>query len=183
MGAALDLVTLEAQQFREIQLNKWAFLYTLNVVVPNGGTFPAQLPIEEDAEFFCQSFTGSCYGPCDQYGIKSINASTDFPLAGTAVPSGAGLPAIADRGLTVSFTDQGSGRTLSNGYIALETIASPGYGVSRTIPQPFKYWVLRNSKLQFDIRNRDTAVGSGDTTLYHFLSLTLYGFKYNVPKV
>ncbi len=178
-----QLVTLEAQQFRETQISKWGFLYTLNVAVPNNSTFPAQLPIEEDAEFFCHSFTGSCYGPTNSLGVKALNASTDFPLAGTAVPSGAGLPAIADRGLMFNITDQGAGRTLANGFIAAETILSPGYGLSRSIPQPFRYWGLRNSKLQFDIRNRDTALGAGDTTLYHYLSLTIYGFKYNVPKL
>ncbi len=173
--AASDLVTLEAKQFRETQLSRWAFLYTLNVAVPNNSTFPAILPIEEDAEFRILNFTGSAYGPCDSAGVRSLNASTDFPLAGTAVPSGAGLPAIADRGLQVQITDMGAGRSLTNGLISIETILTPGYGLARTVPQKFEYWVLRNSKLQFDFRNRDTVSG-----LYHFVSMTFYGFKYNV---
>lgn len=183
MPGASDLVTLEAAQFRSQQLSRWCFIYSLNVAIQNGQTFPAVLPIEEDAEFLAVSMTGSCYGPCsDLLGTKALNASTDFPLAGTAVPSGAGLPAIADRGLSLRITDQGAGRVLTNGFVPVETLLTPGYGLSRTVPQPLRYYLLRNSQLQFDIRNRDTAVGAGETPLYHFLSLSIYGFKYQVPR-
>ena len=178
-SSAGDLVTIEAHQFREQQLTRWMFQFTLNVAVANGSTFPAVLPIEEDAEFMAVSMTGSAYGPTDIEGRKVLNASTDFPLAGTAVPSGAGLPAIADRGLTMQITDQGAGRTLTSGFVPVETILTPGYGQQRTVPQPLRYYVLRNSKLQFDIRNRDSAVGPDSEVLYHYLSLTLYGFKFN----
>ncbi len=174
---ASELIALQAQGFRTQQLSRWAYLYTLNVAVANNTTFPAILPIEQDAEFLIKSFTGSCYGPCDVNGVRSINASTDFPLAGTAVPSGATLPAVADRGLMLKITDTGAGRELTYGFVSAETILSPGYGVARTIPQPFEYYTLRNSKIQFDIRNRDTTAG-----LYHFISLTFYGFKFNAPQ-
>lgn len=182
MNAAQELVATEAAHFRAQQLNKWAFMYTLNVVVRNGETFPAILSIEEDAEFQAIHITGSAYGPCSQLGVKLLNANTNFPLAGTAVPSGVGLPAIADRGLAIRITDQGAGRTLTNGFIPVETFLTPGYGLTRTVPQPLKYYLLRNSQLQFDIRNRDTAVSGGETVYHHYLSLCIYGFKYQVPK-
>lgn len=182
-NAAQSLVTLEARNFREQQLTKWSFMYTLNVVVRNGETFPAVLSIEEDAEFMAVSITGSAYGPCDEQGVKLLDENTNFPLAGTSVPSGAGIPAIADRGLSIRITDQGAGRTLTNGFIPVETLLSPGYGLARAVPQPLRYYLLRNSQLQFDIRNRDTAVSNGEgVTCHHYLSLCIYGFKYQVPK-
>jgi hypothetical protein len=183
MSSARDLVTLEAAQFRQQQLSRWCFVYSLNVAVRNGETFPAILPIEEDAEFLAISMTGSAYGPCiNELGVKALNAETDFPLAGTASPSGANLPAIADRGLSIRITDQGAGRVLTNGFIPVETILTPGYGVSRTVPQPLRYYLLRNSQLQFDIRNRDTATGPEGAPLYHLLSISIYGFKFQVPR-
>lgn len=168
-----NVIAMEATQFRQKQLSRYAYLYTLNVVVANNTTFPAVLPIEQDADFLITSITGSAYGPCDINGVRSLNASTDFPLAGTASPSGATLPAVADRGLMIQITDTGAGRTLTNGFIPVECLLSPGYGVARSIPQPFEYFVLRNSKLAFDIRNRDTQSG-----LYHSVSISIYGFKY-----
>lgn len=173
-----NIVALEARQFSEMQLSKWAFLYVLNVAVDNNTTFPAELRITSDADFHVQSMTGSCYGPCNSNGVRSIDASTDFPLAGTLVPSGAGLGAYADRGLMLKISDSGSNRELTSGFVPAETLLSPGYGISKTVEHPFKYWIRKSSTFRFDIRNRDTTA-----ELFHFISITLYGFKYGAPGV
>src|SRR5436309_1862638 len=102
----MNTVQQEAAHFREVQVNKYGFLYALNVPVANGTTLPAVLTIEEDADFLVEKFTGSAYGPTDVNGIRQTASATDFPLAGTTV-------GFADRGLTVRVTDSGSGRVLT----------------------------------------------------------------------
>lgn len=168
-----NIVELQAKDLRQKQLSRYAYFYTLPVVVANNTTYPAILAVEQDADMLFTSFTGTAYGPCDANGVRLINAETDFPLAGTASPSGAGLPAVADRGISLRIMDTGSGITLTNGLIPVETLLTPGYGVARTVPQPFEYFALRNSKIQFDIHNRDTVAEQ-----YHFICITLYGYKF-----
>ena len=163
----MDTVQNEAAYFRRVQVNKYGFLYALNVPVANNGTLAAVLTIEEDADFLVEKFTGSAYGPTDVNGIRQLASATDFDLAGTAA-------GYADRGLTVKMTDSGSGRVLSNGYVPVETILTPGYGISLFTPFNFKYWIRKSSKILFDFRNRDTTAGG----LYHFCSLVLHGYKY-----
>lgn len=163
----MDTVQQEAAHFRRVQLNKYGFLYALNVPVANDSTLPAILTIEEDCDFLIEKVTGSAYGPTDVNGIRQLAANTDFDLAGTTA-------GYADRGLTVRVTDAGAGRVLTSGYVPVETILTPGYGVSMFTPFNFKYWTRRNSKLQLDFRNRDTTAGG----YYHFVSIVLHGYKY-----
>jgi len=172
----MEAVIQEAAHFRAIQLSKYQFAYVLNIAVANNTTLPAFLTIEQDADFKIERITGSCLGPTDVNGVRSVNASTIFPLAGTAVPSGAGLGAYADRGLLARITDTGAGRELTSGFIPLETILTPGYGLQKSMDFPFNYYALRNTKFRFDIRNRDTTA-----ELFHFCSIVLTGFKYNTP--
>ncbi len=164
----MDPVTLEAANFRKVQLTKYSFLYALNVPVANNTTLPALLTIEEDADFLVESFTGSCYGPTDVNGARQSGVATIFPLAGTTT-------GYADRGVMANVTDTGSGRKLTSGFVPLETILSPGYGASPSLqqPYPFKYMIKRSSKLQFDLRNRDTTAN-----YYHFVSIVMKGVKY-----
>lgn len=163
----MDPTQLEAQNFRRIQVTKWAFIYALNVPVQNNTTLPAILTVEEDADFLCERITGSAYGPTDVNGARSTASATIFPLAGTTV-------GYADRGVMTQIKDTGAGRLLSNGFVPLETILSPGYGLSLSSPYPFKYMFKRNSKIQFDLRNRDTTAN-----LYHFVSICFHGTKYS----
>jgi hypothetical protein len=172
----MEAVNNEAAHFRAIQLSKFQFAYVLNIAVANNSTLPAFLTIQQDADFKIERITGSCLGPTDANGIRSIDASTDFPLAGTAVPSGPGLGAYADRGLLARITDTGAGRELTSGFIPLETILTPGYGLSKGPDFPFSYYALRNSNFRFDLRNRDTT-----DDLFHFCSIVLTGYKYDVP--
>jgi hypothetical protein len=162
----MENTELEIEQFRRIQINKWAFMYVLNVPVANNSSFPALLSIEEDADFVIHSITGSAYGPTDVNGIRQSAVATVFPQAGTTV-------GYADRGVSTKITDTGSGRVLTSGWVPLECILSPGYGVSLQNPFPFKHPIRKNSKLQFDLRNRDTTA-----SYYHYCSIVLNGIKY-----
>lgn len=163
----MNPVQQEAAHFRAVQVNKYGFFYALNIPVANNTTLPAILTIDEDADFMCEKITGSAYGPTDVNGVRQTASATIFPLAGTTL-------GYADRGLTVKVTDTGAGRVLTNGFVPLETILTPGYGVAMFTPFLFKYFVRRNSKLQFDLRNRDTTAGG----LYHFVSIVLQGNKF-----
>lgn len=164
----MEPTLIEAQNFRKVQLTKYAFIYALNVPVANNTTLPAMLTIEEDADFLVQSITGSCYGPTDVNGARQSGVASIFPLAGTTL-------GYADRGVMAKLTDTGAGRTLTSGFVPLETILSPGYSMSPSLqtPYPFKYSIKRNSKIQFDLRNRDTTAN-----YFHFVSICLHGFKF-----
>lgn len=162
----METAQLEAANFRRIQQSKYAFIYVLNVPVANNTTLPAFLTIEEDADFMVTAITGSVLGPTDVNGARQVTAATIFPLAGTTV-------GYADRGVMAKVTDAGSGRVLTSSFVPLETILSPGYGLSLDSQYPFKYLILKNSKIQFDLRNRDTTAG-----YYHFVSIALHGTKY-----
>ncbi len=164
----MDPVSIEAANFRRVQLTKYAFIYVLNVPVANNTTLPAFLTIEEDADFLVHSITGSAYGPTDVNGARQAPTATIFPLAGTTV-------GYADRGVMAKVTDAGAGRVLTSSFVPLETILTPGYGLSLDTPYPFKYLIKKNSKIQFDLRNRDTTA-----SYYHFVSIALHGTKYTV---
>jgi len=49
---------------------------------------------------------------------------------------------------------------------------------------PFQYFFLRNSKVQFDVRNNENTVYGGSTVVTGAcsFSITLHGFKYMVSE-
>lgn len=156
----------EAAHFRRIQLSKYTFWYTLNAVIPNNSTLPCFIDIDEDADFMIEKITGSCLGPTDLNGVRSLAGATDFDMAGTTA-------GYADRGLSARITDVGAGRNLTKGFLPLETLLSPGYGLSLFQAYLAKYFARKNSKIQWDIFNRDTAAN-----LFHAVSIVLHGSKY-----
>lgn len=159
-------VSQEAAHFRQVQLGKYDYTYVLNISVANNTTLPAILTIEQDADFFIERVTGSCYGPTDVNGVRQLASATDFDMAGTTA-------GYADRGLMMKITDTGAGRELTNGFVPAELILSPGYSITLHQPYPFRYFALRNTKFRFDLRNRDTAAN-----LFHTISIAVNGFKY-----
>lgn len=159
-------VSQEAAHFRQVQLGKYDYTYVLNISVANNTTLPAILTIEQDADFFIERITGSCYGPTDANGVRQLLSNTDFDMAGTTA-------GYADRGLMLKLTDTGAGRELTNGFVPAELMLSPGYGIALHQPYPFRYFALRNTKFRFDIRNRDTVA-----ELFHTISIAVNGYKY-----
>jgi len=155
---------------RNVQKYKFNYSYAIEANVAASTTTPFTLAIEQDADFLIEKMTGSCLGPVDANGIPQV-ANTDFPQPGIAAGAG-----HAGRGLTVSIVDTGAGRDLTSGYLALETILSPGYGVEMHLPYPIKYFARRNSKIKWDFRNRDTQGR-------HLVDVTLNGFKFQMPEM
>lgn len=173
-------VIAEIQTASKIQRVKYWFTYTVTSTILNGSTRPLLITIEQDADFQILELTASCNGPVNEdatpigtagSATDGQTALTDFPLFGDTTQSA--------RGLTVQITDTGAGRVLTSGEIPIENIGTPGYGQQLYIPYKFKYLALRNTKLRFDVRNRDLATTSPDgLDEYHEISLGLTGFKY-----
>lgn len=171
-------VIAEIETAKKIQRVKYWFTYTVTSTILNGSTKPLLLTIEQDADFQIQELTISCNAPVNEDGTPIGTGATvgetgvtDFPLFGNTEQ--------ASRGLTVQITDTGAGRLLTSGEIPVENIGTPAYGQQLYIPYKLKYLALRNTKLRFDVRNRDLAVTtpSGEDQ-YHEISIGLTGFKY-----
>lgn len=177
---AESTVQIEAQDLRDKQAYKYNFTFPQSVVVPNNGQRAFQIVVDADADFYAERLTGSALGPCESTGLRQIAQPTDFPYLGTTL-------GFADRGLMVSIKDGGSRIDLTDGFVPLELIFTPGYDVGTFyIPFPFKYFIRRNSKLVFTFINRDTKVAlavaplAAGATMYHFVSASLNGMKYLV---
>jgi hypothetical protein len=173
-------VQIEAQDLRDKQAYKYNFTFPQSVVVPNNGQRAFQIVVDADADFYAERLTGSALGPCDANGLRQVSQPTDFPYLGTTL-------GFADRGLMVNVKDGGSRIDLTDGYVPLELIFTPGYDVGTFyIPFPFKYFIRRNAKLVFTFINRDTKVAlavaplAAGATMYHFVSASLNGTKYLV---
>ncbi|HEX3100395.1 MAG TPA: hypothetical protein VHQ01_01310 [Pyrinomonadaceae bacterium] len=170
-------VEIEAQDHRDKQAYRYKFIFPQSVAVPNNGQRAFQIVVDADADFYAERLTGSALGPTDASGVRLLTMPTQFPLVGA---SGVGY---ADRGLMVSIKDGGSRIDLTDGFVPLELIFTPGYDIGTFyIPFPFKYYVRRNSKIVFTFINRDKAVDPSQTPqiLYHFVSASLDGNKYLV---
>lgn len=157
-------VANEVAHQRELQAQKWNYTYTLSGSIAGQATLPFTLTIEQGTDFICQWLTASAYS------YDSENAST-FPI-----PNSAGSTAWAGRGLSVNIVETRSGRELTSGFVALELLGTPGYGLNFQQPYPFKNFFWRNSKIRFDIRNRDSA----DRT--HYFDIALNGYKVVTPQ-
>jgi len=160
----------EAAYKRETQKYKYNYTYTVSAIVNPQQTLPVILTIEQDADFYIIQITGSAFGPVNSDGIPS-GGSTDFNMPGTTV-------GFAGRGLSLALTDTGAGRDLTNGYVPVELILTPGYDIGFHLPYVFKYWARRNSKLKFDFRNRDNLTNDAK----HQIDIALNGYKYAMPE-
>lgn len=191
---AKAVVTMEGDDLESKQAARYKFAYPQVVAVPNNGQRQAQVVVDEDADFYAERLTGSCLGPTDQNGVRLAGQQpaaqnpnvppqpTNFPFIGTT-------NGFADRGLMVRIFEGGSTLMLTDGYVPVELIFTPGYDPGTFhIPYPFKYYIKRNSKIVFDFINRDQTVPvavAGYTTpsiLYHFAGLSLDGYKYLTTK-
>jgi hypothetical protein len=149
---------------RDSQKMKWFYIYTLSgSVVGGNGITPFSITIEQGTDFLCDFITGSAF---------SFNPTTNssFPIPATS--NGQAVAAWAARGLTTKITDTRAGRTLTSGFLPFELFCTPGYGLSFIKPFPFRYTMLRNSKIQFDITNLD------NSSQAHYFNIALIGNKY-----
>jgi len=174
----MNPILAEIETAKKVQRVKYWFTYTVSSTIQNGASKPLLLTVEQDADFHIHEMTMACMGAVNEDGTPigtgataGETAVTDFPLFGNT--------AQAMRGLTVQITDTGAGRTLTSGEVPVENIGTPAYGQQLYIPFKMKYLAQRNSKIRFDVRNRDLAVTtpSGDTQ-YHEITIGLHGYKY-----
>jgi hypothetical protein len=169
---ALSTVITELRHQREVQKNKDLFCYTLALAIPNNSDRTATLNIENDADFICERVTGHIIAPANEFGVRVVDAETDYPLVGTVV-------GYAEHGLSVKITDT-SDRPMTSGFIPLELILTPGYREQFNTPLPWKKLFPAKSRIKFEFKNRDTKTyGDPPTVLYHYVSLMFQGFKYN----
>lgn len=153
----------EVEHAREVQAMRYTYIYGFSDEIVGQQTLPFILTIEQGTDFQCLAMTASCFSYDDQ-------DDSDFPI-----PNSAGLTAWAGRGLSVAITDSNAGRDLTSGFIPMELIATPGYGLNFQRPYPFKYHFYRNNKIRFDVRNRDNANRT------HAFAFALLGYKIVTP--
>jgi hypothetical protein len=158
-----DAVAKEVQHDRELTAMRYNYTYTLSDSIVGQQTLPFFITIEQGTDFSCKWMLGSAFS----YDAEN---DTDFPI-----PNSIGATAWAGRGLSVQITDTRSGRNLTSGFVTWETLLTPGYGLNFQQPYPFRYHFYRNTKIRFDIRNRDNA----DRT--HYFEIQLNGFKVVTP--
>jgi hypothetical protein len=170
--AVFNSVAQQQVHNRIVQKYKFNYTYTVSSLVSPAQTNVEILAITQDADFQFEKMTGSAYGPCDANGIPTAS-NTDFPMPGIAAGAG-----FAGRGLTMKVTDSGNSRELTNGYVPVENLLTPGYGIQMYLPYPIKYFARRNSKLRFDIRNRDTQANAR-----HQIDIAINGYKFQMPEM
>lgn len=156
-----NAVDQQVQHDRDQQVVRWNYTYYIAGTVSAGATQPFNLTIEQGTDFKQNYLTGSAFA-------YNTETGSSFPM-----PNASGLTSWAARGLSVMITDTRSGRTLTSGYIPFELIMTPGYGMNFQHPMPFRYFWYRNTKVQFDIRNRDG--------IDQDFAIALNGFKELVP--
>lgn len=158
-----DAVAKEVQHERELTAMRYNYTYTLSDSIVGQQTLPFFITIEQGTDFACKNILGSAYS-------YDAQEDTDFPI-----PNSLGATAWAGRGLSIQITDTRSGRNLTSGFVTAETLLTPGYGMNFQQPYPFRYHFYRNTKIRFDIRNRDNANRT------HYFDIMLNGFKVVTP--
>ena len=153
-----------SDQSRTSQAMRHNYTYSLSDTIAGQVTAPFNMVIEQGSDFECHWMTISAFS------FDSVTAST-FPA-----PNAAGLTHWAARGLSMKITDTRSGRELTSGFVPIELLASPGYGLALVTPFTYRYFFYRNSKIRFDIRNRDNA------NRIHNFEIALNGFKVFTPE-
>ena len=148
---------------RNAQAMRYDYLYHLNATVVGQTTQAFDITIEQGTDFKGVWLTGDCFS----YDAGNI---TDFPI-----PNTLGVTSWAGDGLSIQITDTRSGRQLTSGFVPAKDLLTPGYGLSFQQPYPFRYYWFRNSKIRFDIRNRDNATRS------HEINIVLKGYKILSP--
>jgi hypothetical protein len=153
----------EVRHEREVTAMRHPFVYVLSGEVPGQQTMPFTILIEQGSSFMCKQITGSCFS------FDAVNPSS-FPMQNTV-----GALFWAGRGLSMDITDTRSGRKLTSGFTPAETLLTPGYGFSFIKPLDFRYYFYPNTKLRFDVRNRD------NSNRTHSFDISLIGFKIYTP--
>lgn len=158
-------IAAEVAHQREVQAQKYFYVYTLNDEIVGQTTAPFNIQIEQGTDFWCQWITASAFSYDADEGDE-----TTFPI-----PNSIGALSWAGRGLSLEITDTRSARKLTSGYVPFELLGTPGYGLNFQNPYPLRYFFYRNTKIRFDVRNRD------NENRTHEFSIALAGYKILTP--
>lgn len=156
--------TTQVAHEREAQKQRWIYNYHVTGSVIGGQTGVFEIPIEQGTDFQCRWMTGNAFS-------YASSPATDFPM-----PNSVGSTEWAGDGLSVNIVETRTGKTLTDGFVAFKDLFTPGYGLNFQYPFPWKHFFYRNSKIRFDVRNRD----NGQRT--HTFSITLNGYKVMTPE-
>jgi hypothetical protein len=157
-------ILLDVINRREMQRMRYAYVYHATGEVAGQATLPFTIQVEQGTDFDAMYMLGSAYSYDTTY-------STDYPI-----PNSAGITAWAGRGLSVQITDSSTGNQLTSGFVPFECLFTPGYGQNFQHPLPFRYFALRNTKIRFDVRNRES-----NTSRTHEFEIVMMGFKVATP--
>ena len=152
-GAAL--VAQEAQNRVEAQDRRWRLSIPVSFDLAKAGDPLAQvtdlLKMSTEGDFSCLFITCKIVGYND---------------AGEPV-----APAtFGGTGVKIKIDESGWGRELMRDFVALEDIATPGYGEVIYQPFPFEQIFLRSSEISFDVRNV--------SNVRQRVELTFHGWQY-----
>jgi hypothetical protein len=150
------LVLQELRNKVEGQSNKYRSTIPFSVVLGPEGTPEAQrldkLKLSTEGDFLLTHITAKVWASATEDG-----APVDPATFGAT-------------GVHLGLSEDGWGRKITREPVALETIATPGYGV--TIYQPFalEQILLAGSSLQLDFRN--------SKDVWHHVELSLHGWQF-----
>lgn len=154
------------------------FFMSASIPVPNGGGLArATLVCDQDADILILGLNGSIVAPADVHGRRLPTQATHYPMTAPAGVAGVGF---AERGLVMRILETDSKHhelTDPTFYMDAKNLIQPGYrigGFSR--PYPWKWYLMRDSKLTFEFINNDMA--TGEAPVFHFITLVLTCKKY-----
>lgn len=117
----------EAEKNLIIQRFKRMAFLGRSIVLPAGSVRDASIDVGQSGDFSCEEFTAKIVP-------SSPNTTT---------------------GVSIEIWDNQKAN-LTDGPIALETIASPGYGISRVNPRKFEHTFERSGKIKITLVNEST---------------------------
>lgn len=153
----------EVAHEREAQAMRHFYIKTVQGQIAGQESAPFFLTLDQGADFQIKYLTASAFSYDDA-------VDTSFPI-----PNSLGVTAWAGRGLSIQLTDTGKSKDITDGFVPLELIGAPGYGLNFQHPFPLKYYATRNSKIRVDVRNRDLS------TRTHDFAIAFIGYRILVP--
>lgn len=135
-GAAL--VAQELKNRVEMQERRYRQTIPFSATLEPNGTAGAQknekIKLSTEGDFVCTHITVKLLG------LDANGAALDPATFGAT-------------GVTVALSESGFGRKLFRDNVALECVATPGYGAIMYQPFPFDQVFLAGSDIEFDVRN------------------------------
>lgn len=151
-------IQMQVKHKENLQTFRKMHWYVVDGSLEGQGASPFFITTDQGYAFDCKYATGKAFS------YDAVNP-TDFPC-----PNGGALTDWACDGLSVRISHSREGVDFSNGAIPFPLLFAPGYSISFQNALPFEYIFPGNSKIKFDMTNRDNV----DRT--HTFAIVLGGF-------